>query len=698
MTLLELVIIAHRCRSTHHFIAIDALSLLKGKDAELWRKLILRHHTALLKGAKAPDTKFKDFHNHVLHVQEGEWGGARDAAMQWYGKAVEALRNHRWSDAVYALGVLTHYYADPIQPFHTGQTEEESAIHRAVEWSIAKSRDTIKAMIDARGYPIVTAGRETGFVADMVLAGAKFSNPHYQTFIDHYDFDRGVKDPETGLDQRLLDILADLISYATSGVAVLFERAIEEAGVVPPDIDLDLPGYLAALDIPIRKITRRIKDRKDRRLVEAMYEELQATGKVIKTLPADDRKVRKQHAEQVLRMSVADLDAQPLQPIGTRHVALAKPPKPVDYVLKLVPVPTDPAEHDGTDLLTPSMQFAATAPDPEVFDIAEDTPPAPVETAPEPALTEAPAPTPAPISEAEPAPVTEAVTEAETEPDAITELETGEPETIEADSSTAPDVSETEVEAESEAEAEPEGPTPAEQVLAEIEAQADKDEAAPAPKAVGEAETPVAVEPAAANDDSETDETVAALAGETEDTQPEPEPDKLAETKSATASKLKGKPSKSKAKKSKTTKTDKVDRLTLDSPVVDAPSIGPKTAERLGKVEIATIGDLLDANVEETAAALNVRYITTKTLTDWQDQTRLMLEAPGLRVLDSQILVGAGIRSADDLANASARSVLEAATSFLETPSGSRVLWGAENPVDEGEVKQWIDLARTAKK
>ena len=155
MNLLELVIIAHRCRSTHHFIAFDALQLFKGKDAGDWKNLLLKHHTQLLKGAKAPDAEFKDFQNHVLHVEDGEWGGARDAAMEWYGKAVEALREKKWSKAAYALGVLTHYYADPIQPFHTAQSEEEGAIHRALEWSIAKSRDTIKALIDLRGYPHV---------------------------------------------------------------------------------------------------------------------------------------------------------------------------------------------------------------------------------------------------------------------------------------------------------------------------------------------------------------------------------------------------------------------------------------------------------------------------------------------------------------------------------------------------------------
>ncbi|MEM9226282.1 MAG: DUF4332 domain-containing protein, partial [Pseudomonadota bacterium] len=74
----------------------------------------------------------------------------------------------------------------------------------------------------------------------------------------------------------------------------------------------------------------------------------------------------------------------------------------------------------------------------------------------------------------------------------------------------------------------------------------------------------------------------------------------------------------------------------------------------------------------------------------------LMLAMPGLRVLDSQILVGAGIRTADALANASTSKVLKAATGFLDTPSGSRILWGAQSNVDEGEVASWIDLAKKA--
>lgn len=614
MNLLELVIIAHRCRSTHHYIAFDALQLLKGEHAGDWKNLLLKHHTDLLKGAKAPDKEFKDFQNHVLHVGDGEWGGARDAAMEWYGKAVAALREKKWSKAAYALGVLTHYYADPIQPFHTGQTEEEGAIHRAVEWSIAKSRDTIKALIDLRGYPQVYSGNETGFVADMVLAGAKYSNPHYQTFIDHYDVHKGVANPPEGLDQTLLDILADLIAYATAGVAELFQRAFAEAAVKPQKVDLDLPGYFAALDIPIRRITKRMADAKDRKTVQAMYEEFVETGKVIKTLPADDKKIRALHCKQILRQPIEWLDAMPIQAIGTKHVPLPEHPQPIEYQLKVVPVPV--GNTDFTPSRTPTV-----APDPEVFEteraiaepenveIATDIEGAETETAPE-----------------------------IVEPERVDVPELSEP--VETASMTDS------VEAEASDHEAVEIASAAEAMLAELNA-ADAPEMAPEPISETKTDTPVVVEKELAIDDEDAGEHVA--------------------------------------------------RFSLDSPVVDAPSIGPKTASRLGKVDIFTIGDLLNADVDQTAAALNVRYIKSDTLSDWQDQTRLMVEAPGLRVLDSQILVGAGIRNVDDLAKASAKKVLNAATSFLDTPQGARVLWGGENNVDKREVEGWIDLAKAAR-
>ena len=135
------------------------------------------------------------------------------------------------------------------------------------------------------------------------------------------------------------------------------------------------------------------------------------------------------------------------------------------------------------------------------------------------------------------------------------------------------------------------------------------------------------------------------------------------------------------------------DRLTLESAVVDAPSIGRKTAKRLAKASIRTVVDLLDADPEAVAEQLNTGYITAETIIDWQDQAMLMMEVPGLRTHDVQVLVGAGIRSGEDLAKANAFDVFEAAMDFLSTDEGTRIARDDDN-LEESEVEEWIDLAK----
>jgi hypothetical protein len=528
MSLLERVIRAHRCTSTHHHIAFNALDLIDTEAAEQWKSLFLVHHEHLLKGAKAPDTIFKDFHNHVLHVCEGEWGGARNKATEWYARSVELLAKKKWSEAAYAFGVLSHYYADPLQPFHTGQTEEEGAIHRAVEWSIARSHDEIAARIEASGYPAIDVPDGVGFVSDMVRAGAERSHPHYQTFIDHYDLEAGVKDPPAGLDETMLDIVADLVAYATAGMSVLMTRAIKEAAVAPPKVNLTIQGYIETLDIPLRMVSKKLADAGDRRQVERMYAEFQKTGKVVKTLPDDDKAIRKLHARQVLRVSMKHLDAQELAPLGAARV-----------------------RPDGASVAT--------------------------------------RPAPAPAPEPKPAPEPEVNAAAKPEP------------------KSAP------------------RPEPVRQ----------------APRAAPE--PVVEIEPEA--------EPVAMIGGQ--------------------------------------------GRLTRESPIVDAPSIGRKTARRLGSAGITNVGDLLDCDIDETVHLLNARHIDADALADWQDQSRLMMGVPGLRVHDAQILVGAGIRSAGDLAGASARDVFLAAMDFLTSPHGDRVLWD-DAQFEEEEVEGWISMAQAS--
>ncbi|MEL7543370.1 MAG: zinc dependent phospholipase C family protein, partial [Pseudomonadota bacterium] len=228
-TLLFKILRAAHARGTHHKLALDALPHLRAAGADAWRDLFLRHSESYLEGAKAPDKEFKDFTNHVLHVRDGYWGGAAEKAMAWYAHTVEALRARDWQQAVYAAGVMSHYYTDPIMPFHTAQSDAENTIHRAVEWSVSKSYDELSALARREfPRPDVPIEDRDDWLADLVCDAAELSNTFYDKLISDYDFDRGVVDPPSGLNARSQRFLAQLLAYAQIGQARILDRAFAE--------------------------------------------------------------------------------------------------------------------------------------------------------------------------------------------------------------------------------------------------------------------------------------------------------------------------------------------------------------------------------------------------------------------------------------------------------------------------------------
>lgn len=671
MSLLERVIVAHRCRSTHHYIAFDALNRLQSEHKDAWRDLILVHHDDLLRGAKAPDAKFKDFKNHVLHVEEGEWGGARDAAMEWYSNAVNALREKRWADGIYALGVLSHYYADPIQPFHTGQTEEESAIHRAVEWSIAKSRDTVLEKIAKKGYPKVKAGKDAGFVSDMVRAGADRSHPHYQTFIDHYNVHAGSKEPRAGLDQKLIDILADLVGYATSGIAVLFDRAFEEAAVVPPKRHLTVRGYLATLDIPIRWITKKLDDADDQRTVAAMYKELEKTGKVIKRLPSDDKKIRALHCKQVLRKPIKELDAQPLKPIGIAHKPFAAFAELASKAAAAFAEKRAGAERSGKAKRAHKPAKPAKAVKPaKRAKSAKAVPTANVEAQPVQQTSKSKKASRAQRGPKTPPAIDRAAAKAVKQAKAKASR-----------SATQPDVPEAWRRKKSETAELPEAL--AEDIAVYDETVVEQINDTPVFDTASEPDMTFSEEELAAFDTNLTDENGEMISDM-------PVVNQVTEREAPPIGSFFESVPDGVGKEARSGRRGGLDP---EDPVIDAPSIGRKTAKRLNRAGIFTVQDLLDADEEEIASMLNVRHITPDVLLDWQAQTKLMVEVPGLRVHDAQILAGSGIRTAEDLSEASARDIFRSAMDFLDTDSGARIVRD-DHVLHEEEVEEWIGLAR----
>lgn len=531
MSPLYAVVFASRCRSNHHRLALDALRHLRDPRAEQWRNLLLHHHRDYLSGAKAPDDEFKDFKNHVLHVRESEWGGAIESCEEWYRRTVRALALRNWRQAAWSAGVLSHYFVDPFQPFHTHQTEEESTIHRAVEWSFSKSYTTFQTLLEAGGgYPDVAVPGGADWLAQMLRAGAKAANTHYELIIDHYDFDVGVKRPAAGLDDTLRSAIAGLVGHAAVGFARVLDCAFEDAAVKPPRVPATLDALFAALGAPIEAVLKAIDDGATRREVRARYDEYRRTGKVRATLGEDDKVVRALHAEEVLKTPLSSLDAKWPREIGAKAPGRVHPIAPARARAK-----------------------------------AGRTTPAPV-------VERAPAPRP-PVSVEPP-------------------------------------------------------PKPAPRVAREPKVRRELPVGAPRAKA--------------------------------EKTLP---------------------------------------RFTLSdaAPVVQAPSIGAKTAKRLEALGVRTIADLMALKPEQGERELDARHISAQVIRDWQAQAALACAVPGLKSREAQALVACGVRDADALINADAARLCDAVAHWGLSDEGQRA-WGSAAAPNEDDVATWIARAARAKR
>ncbi|MFM7073799.1 MAG: DUF4332 domain-containing protein [Planctomycetota bacterium] len=321
MGILHRLVVATACPGTHHRLAMDALLLLRCPDADGWRDLFLNYYEPYLRGAKEPDTKFRDFQNHVLHVRENGWGGAIRTSQLWYERLVMALRRQYWSEAVHTAGILGHYLSDPMMPLHTAQSEEEGRVHRAIEWSVANSYDELRNILvtDQGGFPSLPLHDGPDWLARLVRQGAELANSHYETLLDHYNLERGVADPPLGLDKECKDRLAQMIGFSAAAIARVLERAFIEAGTCPPMCELVVETVLATVKAPMRWVARRYDEENEQDLLEEILDEVRRTGKAVESLPDDEKLVRKLHAQQVLRITMRELDSLPAKPTGARH-------------------------------------------------------------------------------------------------------------------------------------------------------------------------------------------------------------------------------------------------------------------------------------------------------------------------------------------------------------------------------------------
>ncbi len=501
--LLSILHAAH-CRSTHHFFAVDALRLVQTESGIRLARHLVRHHDRYLTGAKDPDTRFRDFQNHVVHVTDGYWGGAPRVAHKWYDRLQNHLRNDRFREAAHAAGVLSHYFTDPMQPLHTQQCDREKVLHRPIEWSITKSYPAIFRCWKEDAMRVVFQLSDgPGWLGEAILHGARFANRKYWPLLDGYDLDRGANDPPAGLNADMRASLAELFGLAVTGWARVIERAAADAeagrGQPLPSASLSLAAVLATIRVPARLWVRRIEDRNEQRAVTKLIDEFQQTGTLRDHVPAEVDVVHR-----VVRIREQELRWQ-----QSRKQRLAS----TRTVVHAEPIPAEPIH---TEPVVASPAIAAS-----------------------------------PTSDEMPA--------------------------------TIPFV----------------------------------------PRAASAAQRGT---------------------------------------------------------------------LMPADELVDAPSIGPKTAARFTAIGIGTVGEFLSASAESLAKRLDTYWITANTVSQWQAQARLMCEVPGLKCRDAQLLAGANCETAAKLAAYDSASLHREVSEFAATTSGRRYLRGAAPPTVL-DVKKWIGNA-----
>lgn len=132
--------------------------------------------------------------------------------------------------------------------------------------------------------------------------------------------------------------------------------------------------------------------------------------------------------------------------------------------------------------------------------------------------------------------------------------------------------------------------------------------------------------------------------------------------------------------------------LFLHSPLVDAPSIGQRHAERFHRIGIDVVEQLLAVAPQELAARLKHQPLSAKRIHRWQQQALLCCQIPHLPRHLSPLLVACGVTSPAQLAEQAAKPLAKRIEQLAGTPRGQRWLRGRGIP-ELKLIEQWIESA-----
>ena len=116
-------------------------------------------------------------------------------------------------------------------------------------------------------------------------------------------------------------------------------------------------------------------------------------------------------------------------------------------------------------------------------------------------------------------------------------------------------------------------------------------------------------------------------------------------------------------------------------------------AERLYRIGVMTVEDLLSRSAASIVADLKLTKVDASIVRQWQQQAELVCRVPMLRGHDAQLLVAAGITDAAGLAKCEAKSLLKRIDPVANSREGKAIIRGGKNP-DLAEMNEWISNAQ----
>jgi hypothetical protein len=308
MNTIVAILRATHCKSVHHYFAIDALCEVTTQPGMQLVNMLLAQYGNYLKGAKAPDTLFKDFENHVVHVQDGYWGGAAKTANKWLAVVNQKLKDGQWKEAAYAIGVLSHYFTDPFMPLHTAQSPREAAIHRPLEWSVCCAYNELyRSACNMPELIEFELPKGDHWLTDAIHTGARLGNQYYDLLLDDYDITESRRYPIQALGVKSKYALSQIFAWVITAWSSALDRIASDANVIIPNMSLAIPTLLASSQTPLKKMAQTMANSEQLREIELMLEEYLATGKVVKNVPLEQRDVRRLR-EQIPNLRPSQLE------------------------------------------------------------------------------------------------------------------------------------------------------------------------------------------------------------------------------------------------------------------------------------------------------------------------------------------------------------------------------------------------------